>query len=132
MHERMHVGNQQTVNLVYNIILHLICVVQPYFRIHAQSHSASSSIQRSVCYATIRSCGNLSPSISLASLMVGSFVRANWDVAMNFHMAAKLTLRHTTNSRGKFMGNCFRWNSENGGSRRPNRCDLLGAHTGSH
>lgn len=42
MHERMHVGNQQTVNLVYNIILHLICVVQPYFRIHARSHPASS------------------------------------------------------------------------------------------
>lgn len=37
MHERMHVGNQQPVNLLNNIILHLICVVRPYFWILARS-----------------------------------------------------------------------------------------------
>lgn len=40
----------------------------------------------------------------------------------------KLTLRHTTNSRGKFMGNCFRLNPKNAGvMSTENHFDLLSA-----
>lgn len=66
MHERMHVGNEQPVNLVYSYNTNFafdLCSSTVFLNTHTHTHSISYTVSSSIqiCCDAIRSCGNLSP-----------------------------------------------------------------------
>lgn len=106
MHERMHVGRRPTANSQfgeqYNFAFDL-CSSTVFLSM--RSISRTQHLPQSVCCAAIRSCGNLSPS-NFSHIYLSLVRPCPMCVAMNFHSSSSSRQR-PTNSRGKFMGNCF-------------------------